>query len=443
MEIHNILSNIDIILKRKNNIDQIMNYSRHYKYKLITYKYDNMIPPGITNIGNSCFHNSIIQLFYRIYELRDFLISNKIKNQYSDNSTVIHGFINLLNLMYDLRKDNTGQIITDQKLKDRNIDIRYCLHNIFGSWFFSSEDAQQFMIGIIDKLMADCPTNDFKAMNQICVKEVVNMKDTIVKKKRLPDNDPRNFMTINCETYDYPVEINPFGDDNKKIIKYGKNNFNKFKNEYAMIKPMIKKETLYMIQIYITNYNKKYHIEDLIKVAYNSFSKNNKTDLDLIHKDNEYDNNKDYLCIRTYNYIPNKYLIIQMWGSEGEKVEYSNNSQKIKHHVQLETNGDMNFEYHVNGIVHVKIYELIGVSYHSGSLISGGHFYANVKYGNQWYEYNDSNVSKIDTYEKGYQERDSIRTPYIVLYGEKTNSPIEYIDPFTVPNDIMDYLVDN
>jgi len=441
MNIKDTLITIDTILKRKITIDQIMDDINLQKYKLISYNYDNMIPPGIDNQGNTCFHNSVMQLIYRIQELRNFLINDTIKGQYNDHSA-IHGFVKLLKLMYDSRKNNIGDLksITQERFKTMNIPA--CLAIIFyGEWYYSQEDAQQFMTGFFSRLMIDCPDNDLKNLNmkQICVKENGNN----VIKKRFPDDDPRNFMTFNYETRSYPViEIkdNEFRNvknqiDEKQIDAYGQNNFNNIRKKYDYKNLVIKKGTpTNILQLKITDDNKTYHIEDLIKVAYNPFLLSNKTDLQLRHKRNENDNNKNYLYIETKNYFPNKYLVIQLWGNMG--------GYKINHGIKLETNGDINFEYYINDVKYIKIYELIGISYHSGGEIRGGHYYANIKYGNQWYVYNDSYVAKIITYNHSYQSVDNSATPYLVLYVEKTNEPIQYIDPSTIPNNIMEYLVD-
>eukprot|EP01080_Neovahlkampfia_damariscottae_P002445 gene2445-3155_t len=71
-----------------------------------------------------------------------------------------------------------------------------------------------------------------------------------------------------------------------------------------------------------------------------------------------------------------------------------------------------------------NFYELTSVLIHSGSL-SSGHYYAYIKNEkNEWFEFNDSNVSKIEfeDIEKAYGDENSKSNAYMLLYSRENNS---------------------
>ncbi|KAL9651994.1 hypothetical protein ABK040_000336 [Willaertia magna] len=75
---------------------------------------------------------------------------------------------------------------------------------------------------------------------------------------------------------------------------------------------------------------------------------------------------------------------------------------------------------------HFNIYNLFAVLIHSGGS-SGGHYYAYIKIHNDWYEFNDSNVSKIDEkqVEKAFGSKDSHANGYLLMYVR--NDPLSVI----------------
>jgi len=461
----------------------------------------NTIPPGITNFGNTCYYNSIIQLLYRIIEVKEFITNNKIRAQYK-NDSFIHNIIGLLSTMKlnTMATTDNKALLGDEEFEGIKVRdfVNFCVTSLFGG--FGQQDAQQFMQVILSSLGPDCPNSELNIdnteMNKVCIKDINN---NIVLSKKFPDYDPRSFLNITNEQYHYLIEKTPnvMKGNGDAILQYGRDNFNEFKKHYTVDRKELKKITITdkFVQLKINNGNNKYNIEQLIEATYNPFINNQKNDLFIVE-------NNDSLYIETFNYIPNKYVLFHLWGSErvgfearsidnSEKLEFKpenivNNQiikksgnitrtltlesgfvkgklivnygdgtqketsmaivpkyNKIIHKVKLENNGIMNFKYYIGNVQHTKQYELIGISYHSGESLGSGHYIANVKYGNNWYNYNDNVVNQINSYDKSYVDPTYTGSicPYIALYVEK-NGPINYIDPNTVPDKVIDYLVD-
>ena len=112
-EIHNLY----IIKQNINSLLELLKSNMQVKtIKPIKLNYDK-IPPGIINYGNTCFHNSAVQLLYRIEELRNFIIDNNIFNQYKDEN--FKGIIKLLNEMK--YKSNNYIIVQNNPIEEKEL----------------------------------------------------------------------------------------------------------------------------------------------------------------------------------------------------------------------------------------------------------------------------------------------------------------------------------
>src|ERR1700744_2145573 len=58
---------------------------------------DEKPPYGIENVGNTCFFNSGAQLFYRMTDLKDFLIQPNVMNHFKDGP--VKQYINIIKEM--------------------------------------------------------------------------------------------------------------------------------------------------------------------------------------------------------------------------------------------------------------------------------------------------------------------------------------------------------
>ena len=115
---NNSLINILDLINKKQHLNQIV--------KIINNRLDStfQLAPGLQNVGNTCFHDSAIQMFYRITELTSFLISNKEK--YATES-YFYNFIILLEIMKSRASilQNNYSLSTQQDKKKNKTGTNY------------------------------------------------------------------------------------------------------------------------------------------------------------------------------------------------------------------------------------------------------------------------------------------------------------------------------
>lgn len=116
--VQDLLSNIKVLYDMKENIGALLellgNDVKTIKPKGIDH---NKIPPGIKNFGNTCFHNSAIQLLYRVEELRDFVIDDNIAKQYTNKN-----ILQIINLLREMNgRANNFNIVKDMPIGNRDV----------------------------------------------------------------------------------------------------------------------------------------------------------------------------------------------------------------------------------------------------------------------------------------------------------------------------------
>ncbi|QKF94259.1 peptidase C19 ubiquitin carboxyl-terminal hydrolase [Fadolivirus algeromassiliense] len=365
-------------------------------------------PPGLTNIMNaSCFHNAGVQLLYRIVELRNFIMDDKIKNQYKDDS-FIHNIIELFKLMHGTK----DEYLKRDEIKDL-VDI--CLTKTL-NWGGNQQDTHEFLEIILNGLLIDCAA-DFQLKNK---DEYCNGFDQI---KFFEEDDPRNlFKTLYVDKRSYTtndgIYLESIKEDRSNIIqqefdldsseKLEEIIMNKAKKQKMEAEKEIKKFTQEEYDREKNNYS-NHTKETFGKTLPNIVIKDKNgeyvkikvpTKLDLYDKSNKnYKVEKEDVDQERY-YIPNEYLIIQL------KVfdEYLN---KKTHNIQVN-----DFKYPGTNYE----YEFVGKIIHHGMDIDGGHYVANIKYNDQWYLYNDTHVKNTDKDDNGIG---ADPTPYILLFKRK------------------------
>jgi len=407
-----LLDNIDKIHKRKQNIEQLIKLLQQSKpyvpTPIISYKPPSHInlPPGLANLGATCFHNAATQLFYRMDELLSYVTRDDIYNQYTINSPFKY-YIELLQIM-KTNADNDEPVVSHDELQ---ILVATQICNVLPDKYVQGqqEDASEFLEGIL---------NDMNFNGQ--------------KDKNLPTTDPRTFLSIIYETYKCELDVKFSGDpfiklykkiyserwndateEQKKDPKWGQltldpNKYNQYVQQYqnyltdssTKCRPWIKGKTIpdWMLRLSF-NENTDKGIEEII-------GENINYDNDITERFFASDVTSNgpvqyQLYAKKTNYIPNKYLIIQLrvFSREGTITK------KKGHNIKLANNNDeFIFKYKENGVQKEKTYELVGTVNHEGTL-TVGHYWAYIKYNNQWYEYNDTRRDKIDRptdYRKAY-----------------------------------------
>lgn len=90
---------MDNIFNILQNINSIQNRNEHINQLLKNEKITSKLAPGIINGENICFHNSAMQLLFRITEMKDMLVSQDILKKFKDSN--VYGILNLLKIMND------------------------------------------------------------------------------------------------------------------------------------------------------------------------------------------------------------------------------------------------------------------------------------------------------------------------------------------------------
>lgn len=108
-----ILDDIKLILQKRNFISMINDGINHYE-----------LSPGIPNIGNTCFHNSAMQILYLMREFVDYIITDEIRNQYLSNQKAL-AVIDLLRVMKKKASNTSNNVLIPSELTAVKSDICY------------------------------------------------------------------------------------------------------------------------------------------------------------------------------------------------------------------------------------------------------------------------------------------------------------------------------
>lgn len=381
-------NNLITILHIINDIQKQNKLIKQKSTELIKYR----LAPGLANVGNICFHNSITQLFYRIYELTHFLIRPEIKQEYHEGFWT--NFINLLNMMVTVSSNEDNN-----KLEDLGKLVLSNICPILGTEYQSGSQADASEL--LDKLLRSlllcdgntcnidksrkCQINDPR--NLIIVEEYESLCNTnIITSHQEYDNKEQTYKITNIDVAKKEVQNDP-NYDIKTILCT--NNFNiQIKTLETMLKLNVSEGQTDSITKLINHYH---------------------STIDILFK--SYNGNKMTGHLQKKKCIPNKYLIIHLNLNVG--------NLKINHKIQLANNiGIMQFEFmDLNDKQQSIEYELIGIVYHSGTF-AGGHYISYIKHNSKWYEYNDSRRSEKDNYDKSYLNNSNSFMPYILLYKQ-------------------------
>ena len=333
---------------------------------------------GLTNLGNTCFINSCMQVISHTYELNNFLenetYKKKIKNKYE--SSLILEWDNLRKLMW-----NSNCIISPGKFI-KTIHKVAELKNMEMFTGFSQNDLPEFLLFLVD-----------------CFHNAISreIKMTISGK---PENDTDEIaikcfeMIKNMYSKEYSEIWNLFYAVHISEIT------NLETNERVNITP----EPFFMIDLPIPENNKSPSLIDCFNLYVEG---------EILEGDNAWFNEEknEKINIRKkilFWSLPNILVI--------DFKRFNNRFQKNQVLITFPLD-DFDLSNYVIGYKKDKYkYELYGVCNHSGGVM-GGHYTSYVKSANgKWYHFNDTSVSEVGLI-------DSIISPkaYVLFYRKKSN----------------------
>jgi ubiquitin C-terminal hydrolase len=319
-------------------------------------KYKDKGLTGLSNLGNTCFINSCIQVLSHTYELNDFLNENngsyKKKLNKNYDSVLLLEWDNLRQLMWS---DNC--IISPIKF----LKTIQKLSNIKGISLFSGydqNDLPEFLIFLIDCLH----TALSREVMMTIVGTVMNEKDEIAIQcfetiKQMYSKDYSEIWNIF-----YGVHISQLTSiETNEVISY-------------------RPEPYFIIDLSIPLNNKSPTLLDCFDLYVEGEI------LDDIFNEKT---NKKEKCNRSISFwsLPT-ILVIDI-----KRFNYKNQKNQILVTFPLD---NLDLSKYITGYnKNTYIYDLYAVCNHSGSVL-GGHYTSFVKNANgKWYHYNDTNVSEV------------------------------------------------
>lgn len=320
-------------------------------------KYSNKGLSGLTNLGNTCFLNSTMQIISHTYELNEFLNKEDWKNKLNKkyDSLLLGEWNNVRQLLWE-----NNCIVSPNKF----IKTVQQIANIKGLELFTGydqNDMPEFLIFIID-----CFHN---ALSREVIMTIVghpnDEKDKIAQKcfetiKKMYENDYSEIWSIF-----YAIQVSQLIDNNT--------------NKLLSMTP----EPYFILNLPIPQDNKQPTIIDCFDLycAGEILDGDNRV---LNEETGEKVDAKKQIMFWSFPSI----LVIDI-----KRFNSSNKKNQILVNFPLE-NLDLS-SYIIGYNKNTYIYDLYAVCNHSGSVM-GGHYTTFIKNANnKWYHFNDTNVSEV------------------------------------------------
>ena len=330
-----------------------------FKYKVLSYLMENKLKnkglSGLSNVGNSCYINTCMQLISHTHELNT-LLNNLDLSKVNNNLDGV-----FLKEWNDLRKMLWSSECTIAPNRFINIIQKISKDkNILEFSGFMQNDLQEFLIFVIDTLHNG-------------IKREVDMNINGISKNDIDK------LAIEC----YKMMQNMYNKEYSEILNifYGItiNQIKSIENEEILTR---NSEPFSILTLSIPK------IENCsIYDCFNEFTKD-----EIMENDNawfnEKTNKKENIKKNTLFWnLPNVLIILLK--------RYDNFNNKIQ--ILVNCDNEINLSKYICGYnKNSYIYELFGTANHSGT-VQGGHYTANIKYlDDKWYNIDDTFINQLN-----------------------------------------------
>lgn len=325
-------------------------------------KYANLGLSGLSNLGNTCYLNSCIQILSHIHELNEYIHLETVNSKLLKNKQLTDVvFILEWKDLYDIMWGRNVTITPKRFVNVIQIVSRQKNNQLFSG--FEQNDVTEFLYFIFD-----CFHNGFKSIND------TNLLNAQLK--YITENYDRDFVKYYTHSFS-----NNFSIIDHLFCGVYENKVLDIENNKIISKTY---ESFYMIDIVLNSLNLDDCIRETFRDEHMNKANNNQ------YYDEKSESYKDIIKKTTIIHHP-KILFVHL-------KRWNNNLRKNLRKIEFTSSLDLSHITSKNSHKRIKqyTYSLLGILNHSGDIF-GGHYHSFVKNDNgKWYDYNDTLISGLN-----------------------------------------------